>query len=554
MSRENNQFDDVTNPHDSQRPANRRPQSGSANADSAGINSRIPKVPGRHLRRTDGSSADTSATPKASAQRPRGTRPPFPSRQEHQANLRPQGNSPLTSGQVPPVRRPTGDAPASRRPETGGRPRPQQTGGAAPSRASAQGTRPAKRSQQSASPARGDRPTRPASLAAAYGRPASQPVRSDLTPPSGLPSRAQETKNKRQVKQRRRSKVQTGIILTIVAAILVGCFYLAINALTGGTSQVEAEDYPGPGTTEVIAVVNPGDTGTAIAKRLVELDVIKSEAAFIRAWEANQAANSVQPGSYTLKLQMSSADAVAALLDPTKRTSNAVSIASGFTIWQVAERLKANENFTDEEVDAAIANPTDIGLPPEAGGNLEGWLQPGSYEVHTDDKPADVLRAMVKARIAELDALKVPADQRQTVLIKASILEREVNGPTYMGKVARVIENRLSKPDAETVGLLQMDSTVLYGLKRSGGIPTTAETKQDTPYNTYLHKGLPPAPISMPSKAAIEATLNPEAGDWLYFVTVNLDTGETKFSSTNAEHEVYVKELKAWCAANKGKC
>lgn len=395
--------------------------------------------------------------------------------------------------------------------------------------------------------AHGGKAQRPASLAAAYGRATTEPE-----VPVRLPSRAQETKTKRQVKKRRQSKIKTGAVLTAVTAILLVCIYIAYTSLTGGNTPVEADDYPGPGTTEVIAVVNPGDTGLVIAKNLVELKVVKSEAAFIKAWEANQAASSVQPGSYTLKQEMSSGDAVAALLDPTKRTSNAVSIASGYTIWQVAERLKANVNFTAEEVDAAIANPEGIGLPAEAGGNLEGWLQPGSYEVHSNDKPADVLRAMVKARIAELDSLNVPANQRQTVLIKASILEREVTGPTYMRKVARVIENRLTKPDSETVGLLQMDSTVLYGLQRSGGIPSGEEIKKDTPYNTYLHKGLPPAPISMPSKAAIEATLDPEVGDWLYFVTVNLDTGETKFSSNLKEHQVFVEELKAWRKANKG--
>ncbi|MCS4484391.1 endolytic transglycosylase MltG [Gleimia sp. 6138-11-ORH1] len=542
MSRENDRYDDTESPLTARRPASRHAAGNSPLNGPTGTGTRIPK-PGET--ETESGATGTQATA--------GRRPPFPRRRDYRTGQPPQTTRSETGTPIPPIRhrhvgeQPTGtpvaehNLPQQRAAANG------QTGTHPSQPSHPQGSAeypfPSRRTAE-----RRERPERPASLAEAYGR---API---PTPAAGLPSRAQETKIRKQVKQRKRSRVKTGVILLSVVAILAACFYLAYNALTSDSLQTEAGDYPGPGTTEVVAVINPGDSGTVIAKKLVELDVIKTEAAFIRAWEANQAAQSVQPGSYTLKQKMSSADAVAALLDPTKRTSNAVSIASGFTIWQVAERLKANENFTAEEVDAAIANPSDLGLPAEANGKLEGWLQPGSYEVHTDDKPADVLRAMVQARIAELDALKVPAEQRQNVLIKASILEREVNGPTYMGKVARVIENRLTKPEAETVGLLQMDSTVLYGVHRAGGIPTSEEIKKDTPYNTYIHKGLPPGPISMPSKAAIEATLNPEPGDWLYFVTVNLDTGETKFSSTNKEHEKFVKELSSWCEANKGKC
>jgi len=154
----------------------------------------------------------------------------------------------------------------------------------------------------------------------------------------------------------------------------------------------------------------------------------------------------------------------------------------------------------------------------------------------------------------QIDDLDVPTDEREEVLIKASILEREVNIDTYLPKVARVIDNRLADPDGETKGFLQMDSPVLYGLGRTGGIPTADELAKDTPYNTYIHKGLPPGPIAQPSVAALEATLRPAEGDWLYFVTVNLDTGETLFADTHAEQEKNRKKLDEYCAANEGKC
>ena len=100
-----------------------------------------------------------------------------------------------------------------------------------------------------------------------------------------------------------------------------------------------------------------------------------------------------------------------------------------------------------------------------------------------------------------------------------------------------------------------MDSTVLYGLGRSGGIPAPEEaTDPNNQYNTYVHPGLPPGPIGSPSEDAIKAVLNPPAGSWLYFVTVNLDTGETLFSSTSEEQAANTKKLNDYCAKNKDTC
>ena len=87
---------------------------------------------------------------------------------------------------------------------------------------------------------------------------------------------------------------------------------------------------------------------------------------------------------------------------------------------------------------------------------------------------------------------------------------------------------------------------------------TTTTTKKDrqskSKYNTYRYKGLPPGPISAPGKAALEAASNPEKGKWLYFVTVNLDTGETKFAENQADFEKIRLEFQTWCQSNPGRC
>ncbi|MGL4831648.1 MAG: endolytic transglycosylase MltG, partial [Propionibacteriaceae bacterium] len=81
------------------------------------------------------------------------------------------------------------------------------------------------------------------------------------------------------------------------------------------------------------------------------------------------------------------------------------------------------------------------------------------------------------------------------------------------------------------------------------------DRKSDSPYNTYVVKGLPPTPIGSPGKASLQAAVAPTAGDWLYFTTVNLDTGETLFEVTIEEHDANVKKFQEWCkASGNGRC
>ena len=138
----------------------------------------------------------------------------------------------------------------------------------------------------------------------------------------------------------------------------------------------------------------------------------------------------------------------------------------------------------------------------------------------------------------------------------ASLIEAEGRGD-YTPKIARVIYNRLDNPDnGITNGLLQIDATVNYALGKSGH--RAADPGGDRPVRPplqHLHAGgLPPGPIEAPGQAAIEAALNPEDGDWLFYVTVNLATGETKFASTEAEFLEYKAELDEYCETQSDRC
>ena len=372
--------------------------------------------------------------------------------------------------------------------------------------------------------------------------------------PKSRRQRRMEKVERRQRKRRRHWLTSLVIVVTLAAVGVLG--YKAIGIMRDASAQAtHAEDYKGEGEGEVTVTIPEGASGVDIGDILQSKGVVASGKAFTNAAKNNPKGNTIQPGTYKLKKKMSANSALQALLDPESKGDHTLTIPAGVSKQIVKDRLKKVGNFTDEQIEAAYADTAGIGLPAEAGGNVEGWLAPGTYDVTENATPKDLIKKMVSKTVTQLKELKVPKEDYQKVLTKASIVEREVNSERYYGQAARVIENRLAQTDGETHGLLQMDSTVQYGLGRYGGIPSEAETQDaNNAYNTYVHKGLPPGPIGSPGEAAIKAVINPPAGSWLYFVTVNLETGETLFASTNDEQKANTKKLNDYCNKNKEIC
>ncbi len=363
-----------------------------------------------------------------------------------------------------------------------------------------------------------------------------------------------EKVERRQRKRRRHWLTSLVIVITLAAVGVLG--YKAIGIMRDASAQAtHAEDYKGNGEGEVTVTIPEGASGLDIGDILQEKGVVASGKAFTNAVKNNPKGNTIQPGTYKLKKKMSANAALQALLDPETKGDHTLTVSAGHTKQIVKDRLKQVGNFSDEQIDAAFADTAGIGLPAEAGGNVEGWLAPGTYDVTEKATPKDLVKQMVSRTVTQLKDLKVPKEDYHAVLTKASIVEREVNDSRYYGQVARVIENRLAQTSGETHGLLQMDSTVQYGLGRFGGIPNSTElADSNNAYNTYVHQGLPPGPIGSPSEEAIKAVLNPPAGSWLYFVTVNLETGETLFSSTSEEQKANTKKLDEYCKKNEEIC
>ncbi|MFE7485229.1 endolytic transglycosylase MltG [Streptomyces sp. NPDC057552] len=184
----------------------------------------------------------------------------------------------------------------------------------------------------------------------------------------------------------------------------------------------------------------------------------------------------------------------------------------------------------------------DLGLPDQAEGNPEGYLFPATYPVDSTTTPASLLRYMADTARKRFGADHITAGaQRNNVTVYetatiASIVQAEADTASDMGKVARVVYNRLLKDMP-----LQMDSTINYALKRSTLDTTTADTRLDSPYNSYVRKGLPPTPIGNPGEEAMRAAVTPTPGPWLYFVTVA--PGDTRFTDSYDEQQRNVEEF-----------
>ncbi len=373
------------------------------------------------------------------------------------------------------------------------------------------------------------------------------------------PQTRRELHDKRRRPPRRRGRRLVVLVVTI--ALVGGGAYAAWTVLrpalagvfAGGSSQ--DLDYPGPGEGEVKVVVNPGDTGEDIATTLRDAGVTKTRTAYLQAAAGDpQSAAKIQPGTYAMRKQMSGADAFAVLIDPANRIADRVTVREGLWKDEVFAVLSKGTGTPVADYEKAAKDTKAIGLPAQAKGNVEGWLFPASYEFGDKTSATDQLKQMVALTVKTLKDAGVAEKSWERTLTIASIVEGEVSGDADRGKVARVILNRL-EGGPPSYGLLQMDSTVHYAAQQRGKAGTTNEQRaSDSPYNTYKHPGLPPGPIGNPGAASIKAAADPTPGSWVFFVTVNPDTGETKFASTQAEHDRNVQEFNAWCSANPGKC
>ncbi|PKW28330.1 endolytic transglycosylase MltG [Phycicoccus duodecadis] len=370
-------------------------------------------------------------------------------------------------------------------------------------------------------------------------------------------------RSRRELHRKKRPPRRGRRLLTLLLAVVLvgaagyGAFSVlgpTVRGLVGG-GQTDV-DFPGPGEGETDVVIASGATGEDIATVLRDAGVTKTRTAYLDVVAADPTtAAKIQPGTYVLLKGMRAQDAFELLADPANRVTERVTVREGLWLSETLATLSKATGVPLKDYQAAVKNPKALGLPAEAKGNLEGWLFPASYEFGDKTPAAEQLTQMVAQTVKTLTAAGVDRKNWQRTIIIASIVEGEASGDADRGKVARVIENRLDDPNGPTGGFLQMDSTVNFALHKRGNLTKTEyESAKSDPYDTYGSPGLPPGPIGSPGKAAIDAAANPTPGKWFFFVTVNLDTGETLFANTFAEQQANQQKLNQWCDANPGKC
>jgi UPF0755 protein len=363
---------------------------------------------------------------------------------------------------------------------------------------------------------------------------------------------------RRERRRRRRKRRGFGSFLAVVLSLAVvgGIAYGAVTFGREWLGELFAgpADYEGPGQGSVEVTIPPGATIRQIGNILVDADVVASSDAFVNAAQDHPDGLSIQAGDYTMMQQMNSADAVEALLGATAIVGR-VTIPEGFRTEQVVVRIAEETEFTEEELNAAIERAPELGLPEYAEGFTEGFLFPATYDIRPDTTAESLVQTMINRFIQAAEDVDLEARAEAAgfspleVVTMASIIQREVRHVEDMTNVAEVIYNRLSD-DCAPMGVpeqrLQMDSTVHYALNSYETVFTTEEERAtDSPYNTYRNGGLPPGPIAMPGEDALNAALAPSGEDYCYFVTVDLESGETRFAVTEAEHQANVAESRS---------
>ena len=382
------------------------------------------------------------------------------------------------------------------------------------------------------------------------------------------PPRNRMTRRERARAARYRRRRRTAAILTVAVLIVVaiGAVFLGSQlwqSLFGGS----ADDYAGDGVNDVVIQVREGDSTTAIGQTLRDNNVVATVAAFVSAADGNSAISAIQPGFYKVRTEIPAADAVERLADPGSRVGRLV-IPEGRQLDDLRDvktnavtegilTLISDASCVDLDGERRCVSVDDLrnaaaALPPEplavpqwamapvlAMGpdhrRLEGLIAPGTWNIDPSAQPRDMLGALIGAgtELYEQNGLLNTATTLDMtpyqVLTVASLVQRE-STPEDFAKVARVIYNRLAEQRT-----LEFDSTVNYALDRVEVATTDGDRAQATPWNTYVRPGLPATPICSPGIPALAAAEAPAPGDWLYFVTIDMQ-GTTLFTREYEQH------------------
>ena len=313
------------------------------------------------------------------------------------------------------------------------------------------------------------------------------------------------------------------LTLILLAAWAAGVFYLQYQKALNAPLVAEGDG---------IITVKRGDTLASLNHELVQRGVIHSDWVLPVYARLNPQAANIKAGDYRI-------DASASLPSLMNDITNGKVVVYNITVVEgkTFKDLRASlvqtagiEHTLNDKTDAQIA--TLLGID----GSPEGWFMPETYQFHRGSSDLELLKRMYGEMQRTLEqewpnrAEGLPLANPYQALTLASIIEKETGVASERPQIAGVFVRRLQKDM-----LLQTDPSVIYGAADYHGDFTRKHLQTDTPYNTYINKGLPPTPIALPGKASIQAALHPADGDSLYFVADG--KGGHTFSATYEEHQ-----------------
>jgi len=328
---------------------------------------------------------------------------------------------------------------------------------------------------------------------------------------------------------RKRSKLRRMAPIIAVLLIVIPLGAVGFFGVKYYMNKYHPADYSGPGTGTVTVHVPSGSSASTMAPELESLGVVASSRAFVLAAEAYKGSGQMEAGYFELHHHMKASLAYAILVNPKDIVQNTLRFPEGLRVVSVLKLLSEHTKFSLSEYEAALKSSA-LGLPSYSGGKPEGFLFPDTYPFYPNETALQILQTMVQEYATETQGLNLTTAGAKVhltpyqVIVAASMCQAEAGSDADMPKIARVIYNRLAD------GMkLQFDSTVLYGLNSFDSDASLAQLQINTPWNTFLHSGLPPTPIDNPGLAAIDAVLHPTPGNWLYFIVAK---GKSTFSAT----------------------
>jgi UPF0755 protein len=333
------------------------------------------------------------------------------------------------------------------------------------------------------------------------------------------------------------------IVFVLVAALAVGTIGIVRGADGLRNLFGSPADYSGAGSGSVVVEVHDGDTLSRIGERLQHAGVVESVGAFTAAADANNKAGLIGPGFYRLHKHMKATLALSLMLKPSSLVADRVTVTEGMRMDAILLALSSKAHISLQSLKNAAADPVVLGVPAWGRGHsLEGFLFPATYDFPPNTTAVQALTAMVRRFDQAASSIDLVAQANAAhmtpydVLTLASIVQREGRLDADFPTIAQVFHNRLAR------GMTLGSDATLYYIKPLGyGTLTASDLRIDSPYNTRLHKGLPPTPIVSPGELAIRAVLHPTVGNYLYFVTID-KAGHAAFARTDAEFQKLVAQ------------